>query len=440
MRTISGEREGIVSSRTGRIAAVVLAAGRGTRMISDRPKVLHRLAQKPLIDHVLDGLRQAGIARVLVVVGQGSADVMRALPPSATTVLQRAQLGTGHALLCARTHLRNEARHVLVVPGDVPCLKPETIRRLVRSHRGSGSAATVLTALSDSPTGYGRIIRSGNRVMAIREESEASASERAIAEINSGVYVFDTRTLFRHLALVKRDNRKKEYYLTDVIDSFSRAGLVCGAQVASDARETMGINTRRDLATAEKVLGERQIAKHQDGGVTIVSPETTFIAPDVVIGKDTVIYPFTWIERGVVIGRRCEIGPFAKVREHSRVDDEACVGSFVEIARSRIGRHSRVKHLSYLGDAVVGKNVNIGAGAITANFDGVRKNKTTIQDGASIGSNTVLVAPVRVGKKAKTGAGTIVPRGRNVPAGKTVVGIPAELLTAPTRRRRRSKR
>ena len=409
------------------LAALILAAGRGERMNSDVQKVLHKACGLPLIGHVLEAVRGAGIKRIGVVVSPRSAD-LRSFLNGTEMVIQKERLGTGHAVLQAKQQFGNWPGDLLILPADTPCIRTETLREFIQSHRKSAAEASVLTARVEDPTGYGRILRRGKSVLGIREELDASDSERRISEINSGIYVFDARGLFKRLAGVKKNEKKKEYYLTDAIEAFVRSGSSVRAYQIDRESEIIGVNTRRELAMANQILSERELDRHAKAGVTILDPSKTYVAKGVRIGRDTVIHPFTWIERDVVIGRRCEIGPFAKLHAGSRIGDGAVIGSFVEVTRSKIGANTLVKHLSYLGDAEVGKKVNVGAGTITANFDGKRKHKTLIRDRVQLGCDTILVAPVTVGEGAKTGAGAVVCARKSVPRGKIVVGVPAKLM------------
>ena len=409
------------------ISAVILAAGRGVRMNSELPKVLHVVHGKSILEHVLNAVEDAGIRKIFVIVGHGERQVRAVIGSRAKAIRQARQLGTGHAVLCAKSALASQADGVLILPGDAPCIRAADLGRLVAAH-AKGAGATVLTANLANPSGYGRIVKRGGKVLAIREELDASAHERRITEVNSGVYLFRAPLLFRHLTRVRAENKKKEYYLTDVIASLAESGIAVGAVTVDSAAGALGINSRTDLRQAGKLMNQREIEKHERNGVTIVSPDNTFIAADVRIGRDTVIYPFSWIERNVVIGKKCAIGPFANLRANSKVEDGAVVGSFVEVTRSRIGKNARVKHLSYIGDSDLGPDVNVGAGTVTANYDGARKSKTVVGAGAFIGSNSVLVAPLRIGKKAKTGAGAVVLSKSKVPNGATVVGVPARVI------------
>lgn len=415
-------------------AALVLAAGRGTRMKSERLKVLHEVCGRPMLARVLDIVRKTGVRKIGVVVGLDQ-NGFGSLLDGVTKIVQKEQLGTAHAVLQAEKTFRGFRGKILVVPGDAPCLTLHTVRGLIAAHEKNGEVATILTALVEDPKGYGRILRAGDTVLGIREELDASEEERKINEVNSGVYLFDAEQLFLYLKHIRQNGLKKEYYLTDVIEALVRDGKIVSAYTTNDSDEIMGINTREHLAKACQVLTDREIKKHQNAGVTIIAPEQTFIAPNVTIGQDTVIHPFTWIERDVKIGRRCEVGPFAKIREESTIQDDAVIGSFVEIVRSQVGSKTFVKHLSYIGDSKVGKAVNVGAGTVVANFDGKNKNRSVIEDGVFLGCNTVLIAPAKVGKGAKTGAGAVVCANKKVPAGQTFVGVPAKAIQKSKRKK-----
>lgn len=411
------------------VSALILAAGKGVRMNSDLPKVLHPISCKPLLGHILDALESAGIKSIFIVVGHGEKEVRSFIGSRAKAVRQMPQLGTGHAVLCAKQMLQKWKGDLLILPGDAPFIEAAMIRELLRRHHEGGAASTILTARVTDPKGYGRILKQAGRIYAIREELDASPSERNIDEVNTGIYVFDTPQLFEHLARVKSDNQKKEYYLTDVIDSFVSSGIDVQGFESKFSGDVLGVNSRMDLAKMEKAINQREIERHQQNGVTIVSPENTWVASGVKIGKDTTIFPFCWIESDVVIGKNCQIGPSATIRRNSKIEDNVTIGNFVEVTRSKIGKKTRIKHLSYIGDAQVGDGVNVGAGTITANFDGKNKHKTIIQSGASIGSNTTLVAPVNVGKKSQTGAGSVLLKGTSVKSGEIFVGIPAKKVT-----------
>jgi bifunctional UDP-N-acetylglucosamine pyrophosphorylase/glucosamine-1-phosphate N-acetyltransferase len=423
---------------------VILAAGKGTRMKSDLPKVLHRVAGIPLIEHVLRLAEAVGAASVTVVVGH-QADLVRdalAKRPGLRFALQEPQLGTGHALLQAEPMLGRELGTVILLSGDVPLLREGTVQRLAGRHEASGAAATVLTAEVEAPDGYGRIVRDGGRIAEIVEHRDATPAQRAIREINSGIYAFDLPGLFEALWDVGSANAQREYYLPDLVKIYRARGRVVETSTVADAREILGVNSRKELAELADILKGRTNDAWMEAGVTIVDPPTAFIGPDVVIGADTVIHPGVYLEGRTRIGARCEIhsgvrivdstvedgvvvnnfcvisnsrissgariGPFAHIRPDSHVGPEAHVGNFVELKKTTLGRGSKASHLTYLGDATIGEKVNVGAGTITCNYDGVVKHPTVIEDGAFIGSDTQLIAPVRVGRGAYVAAGSSI--------------------------------
>ena len=411
------------------LRTIVLAAGKGTRMKSETPKVLHKVSGCAIISYVLDIVKSIGSLKTYVVVGHGSQQVKNFLPKDIETVLQKKLLGTADAVRSVESKLRNFRGDVLILCGDTPLLKKQTIQSLVRKHRISKAVCTFLTASVNNPDGYGRIIRSNdNRVEAIREHKDASKEELNISEVNVGVYCIDSKKLFQALKTVKLNPKKKEFYLTDTIEFLVQKSYKIETVTTEDFFEGLGVNDREDLAMAEDVIRHRILTNLMISGVTIVDPETTFIEADVKIGTDTIIRPFTLIEKDVVIGKHCLIGPFARIRSKSRIADRVEVGNFTEVNRTRIGSGTLMKHFSYLGDAILGKDVNIGAGTVTANFDGKNKNDTYIADGAFIGSDSVLIAPVKIGKKAMVGAGSVLTRGKNVPDKRTVVGVPARII------------
>ena len=406
-------------------AAVILAAGQGVRMKSRTAKVLHPLLGTPVLHYVLDALAGADIRNITVVVGHQADEVRKSLAGrDVRFVLQAERRGTADALRRCEGALSGFAGDLLVLCGDVPLLTTETIRRFVEEHRGREAAVSVLTACLDNPGGYGRIVRdpAGN-FLRIVEEADAAPAERHIGEINSGLYVFRSPAVFELLTLVTPDNRKGEYYLTDTVALARAAGRTAIAVRVEDPQEVFGINSRADLVAASTVLRWRILQHHLAEGVTVVDPSTTLIERDVVIGADTTVEPFTVIRAGVRIGSGCHVGPFAHLGPGARLDDGAEIGNFVEVKRSTIGARAKAKHLAYLGDAVVGAGANIGAGTITANYDGRAKHPTRIGANASTGANTVLVAPVDLGAGAKTGAGAVVTR--DVPPGAVVAGVPA---------------
>jgi bifunctional UDP-N-acetylglucosamine pyrophosphorylase / glucosamine-1-phosphate N-acetyltransferase len=428
-------------------ASVILAAGEGTRMKSSYPKVLHSLGGKAMVEHVLDTTLRIGLDRQVLVVGFAGDQVksfVQAIPAyrGVKIVFQEKRLGSGHAVMQAARAFAGYSGHILVLCADVPLIKPETLRRLMARHIQQKNAATVLTTAVADPAGYGRIIRSRDQsVLKIMEEKDASPEERAIKEINSGIYCFQSRSLFKVLQRIKPDNRKKEYYLTDAIELLRRENGRVGAMLSADSLELQGVNNRQQLAEAGAEMKRRRLNYLMAGGVTIIDPATTWIDGTTQVGKDTIIYPGCLIQGQTRIGRGCvigpntliknsvlgagvevkasfiyeavlgpqvRVGPFAHIRPKTIVAAGAKIGNFVEIKKSRIGRNSKVSHLTYIGDTVMGAGINIGAGVITCNYDGVKKHETQIADGAFVGSNVNLVAPVRIGAGAVIGAGSTI--------------------------------
>ncbi|MFA7254942.1 MAG: NTP transferase domain-containing protein [Candidatus Omnitrophota bacterium] len=414
--------------------AIVLAAGKGTRMCSELPKVLHPVFGKPVLGYVLETLAGAGIKNPYVVVGY-KADEVRSFSRSygAIPVLQREQKGTGHAVMMAKTALKQAQGAVLVWPGDMPLVKPETLEKFLAAHKKSRAHVSVLSCDQADPSGYGRIVRDEGHFAAIREELDATAEERKIREVNTGIYLFDKKVLFEALEKIGRDNQKGEYYLTDTIEILRREGYCVEAFSLASAEEGQGINSQKDLATVTKKINEREIARHQEKGVTFMAPDQTFVAPGVKIGRGTTIYPWCFIESDVEIGAHCRIGPFAKLRHGTVIGEDSLIGSFVEVSRSCLGKKVSAKHLTYLGNAVIGDGTNLGAGTITANFDGKKKHQTVIGKNVMIGSNTVFVAPVRIPDGAKTGAGSVVIPKIKIKKGDVVVGVPARPVTKKKR-------
>jgi len=444
-----------VPQETSSLAAVVLAAGKGKRLKSASQKVLHPICGRPALWHVMRNVAAARPSRIVVVVGREGDAVREAvrswgIRPEPVFVEQAEQLGTGHAVLVAEKAI-GRAREVLVVGGDFDPATPDHVRRLLRVHRRTGSAATILTTEVEEPGGYARIVRDGNRLLRIVEGTDAPPAMRRIKEISLLLFAFRREDLFRALPLVGRENRQREYYLNEVLPILIEKGERVSA-LKVDTRGAMGINSRGDLARAIRAMRERINAGHLARGVTIVDPETTYIDVDVRIGPDTVVHPMTFLEgstrvgagceigpstrivdsrvedgavvqfsvvREARIGRRATVGPFAHVRPGTVLAEGAKVGSFVEIKASTVGEGAKVPHLSYVGDAEVGARANLGAGTVTANYDGYRKHRTKIGRDARIGSDTMLVAPVRVGEGAVTGAGSVITK--DVPAGALAV-------------------
>jgi bifunctional UDP-N-acetylglucosamine pyrophosphorylase/glucosamine-1-phosphate N-acetyltransferase len=406
--------------------AVVLAAGAGTRMVSDIPKVLHEICGRTILARVVGSLKEAGISEIAVVVGFKAEDVKAAFGGEGLSfVKQEKLLGSGDALRSALGFLEDAGGDVVVTCGDAPLITKETYKGLVEKRKKDKAACVVLTAEVKDPAHYGRIVRSvGGDVLKIVEANDASVKERAIKEVNVGTYCFDASALLRHIGGIKENRNKKEFYLTDIVEILVKEKKKVTALVAPDS-EAIGVNSRKDLAEAGRIINERVIDRLMASGVTVADPRNTYVSEDAVIGKDTVIFPCTAIEGKVTIGSSCRIGPFARIRPGSRLADNVEVGNFVEVCRTEIRENTRVKHHTYLGDAFIGRDVNIGAGVITANYDGKSKNRTVIKDGAFIGVGVTLIAPVEVGKKAKVGAGSVVTKNKNVPDGGVVVGVPA---------------
>jgi len=417
------------------LRTIILAAGKGTRMKSDLPKVLHAVCGKPIIQYVLDIAKELGSLKIYVVLGHKIEKVKEALKGPFTAIQQKKLLGTADALKCSANYFKSYRGDVLILCGDTPLLNKMTVKKVIQKHKKSNAVCTFLTAVVHNSKGYGRVIRNQTgAAVAIREDKDAVGYERDIAEINVGVYCCQSKELFKALKAIKINKKKREYYLTDIIEYFAENGLKIETAESENPVEALGVNTRADLATAESVLRKRILNNFMLQGVTIVDPDTTFIDVNTKIGTDTVIHPFTFIEKDVRVGGNCKIGPFARLRSGTKIDDNVEIGNFTEISRTKIGSKTFMKHFSYLGDSQIGANVNIGAGVVTANFDGVNKNLTRISDGAFIGSDTVIVAPAKVGKKAVVGAGSVVTKGKSVPDGCVAVGVPAKIISKGKRK------
>ena len=442
------------------IAAVILAAGRGTRMRSDLPKVLHPLCGRPMLTFVLDTLRRAGVARPLLVVGKEAATIRSVIGSAVRYVVQRRPLGTGHAVAQALPRLRGRSL-AYVIYADMPFISPATLRALGATIRDGRAGAAIATGVLEGVHHFGRILRDGQcRFQRIIEDRDATAEERAVQEVNVGVYCFRVPELRRALDQIRPNNQQREYYLTDAVNLLAEApGGVATVQVA-DPDEMIGINSREELAEAERGMRRRILSRVMASGVTVIDPSTTFIDETVRLGRDTVIHPLTFITGKTAVGEGCVIGPGARLHdsvigrraqirdsslEGARVGDGSVVGpyahlrpgtvvgrdveigNYAEMKQVRVGDRTKVHHKSYLGDAWIGADVNIGAGTITCNYGlDRRKHRTTIGDGAYIGSDSMLVAPVRIGRGAITGAGAVVTK--DVPPRGVAVGVPARVI------------
>jgi|CXWL01.1.fsa_nt_gi bifunctional UDP-N-acetylglucosamine pyrophosphorylase/glucosamine-1-phosphate N-acetyltransferase len=420
--------------------AIILAAGKGTRMKSDVPKVLHKVAGKPVIQYVLDITKDLRSLKTYVVVGHKSEMVKTYLGEGVQVAIQKQLLGTADAVRSVAPYLKSFSGHVLILCGDTPLLDKVIIRQLISKHLKSKVACTVLTARIPEPGTYGRIIRDQNdAIAAIRERKDATPEEIEINEINVGVYCFRAPLLFETLKKVQLNANKKEFYLTDIVELLLKQGQKVETVVTDDPNVAFGVNTREDLALCESILRQRITKRLMLSGVTIIDPKTIFIDDDVKIGRDTVIHPFTVIQSGVKIGRECSIGPFARLRPGTVVGNKVEIGNYGEISRSKIGDGTIMKHFGFLGDTTIGRNVNVGAGCVTANYDGDEKHKTVIGDHAFIGSDAVLVAPVTIGSKAIVGAGSVVTKGKKVPSNGLAVGVPAKIFSQNFVKNKRKK-
>ena len=439
---------------------VILAAGKGTRMKSKLPKVLHKVGGKSMLQHVLDSAKEAGAGRNVVVVGFGGQQVQEAMGDQAEFVVQKEQLGTGHAVLQAEPLLKDEDCDVMVLCGDTPLLTGNLLRKFYEGHKESGAKATVLTAIMPDATGYGRIVRAEDgTVEKIVEHKDANEQELQIKEVNSGIYCFDSKALFAALKQVGCDNAQGEYYLPDVLEILKKQGDKVWAVATDDYESTLGINSRVQLSGAEKIIRRRKNIELMDNGVTIMDPDSTFVDADVKVGRDTVIYPYTWLESGTEIGEDCVIGPnvrlqnvkmgngvtgqftyahdaviddgvilgqFVHIRPDTHLHENVKIGNFVEVKNSNIGAGSKLPHLSYIGDTDMGSGVNMGCGTITVNYDGKTKFRTKIGNDAFVGCNSNLVAPVTLNDGAYVGAGSTITK--DVPEGKLAIARARQTL------------
>ncbi len=431
------------------VTAIILAAGKGTRMRSKYPKVLHKVGGKEMLQHVIDAATIAGCDKKVVIIGHEAELVEKMVADQATCVLQKEQLGTGHAVMQTADALKGFTGTALILCGDTPLLDGVELAKFVEAHKESGAAATVLTAIMDDPFGYGRIIRDekGN-VQGIVEQKDATEEQKAIKEINTGIYCIECPQMYDVLATLTNDNAQGEYYLTDVLFKLVAAGQKVGGVITEDSDMVMGINSRKQLSVAESVMRTRILDKLMDEGVTIMDPGSTFIEASVKIGRDTIIYPYTWLEGSTEIGEDCEIGPNARftnvkvgdnnhlqfiyahdcevknnvtagpyvhLRPDTVISDNVKIGNYVEVKNSNIGVGTKLPHLTYIGDSDIGSGVNMGCGCITVNYDGKKKHRTVIGDNSFVGCNTNLVAPVTVEANTYIGAGSTITK--TVPEG-----------------------
>lgn len=421
--------------------ALILAAGQGKRIKSKFPKVLHKVCGKEMVNHVIDNMRKADISDINVIIGKGAEQVKEGTETRKVSYsFQEKQLGTGDAVKSAKEFLKGKDGVVAVFAGDAPLTKVETINALINEHIEKKNSATLLSAIVDDPTGYGRIIRDGNEVLKIVEHKDCTEEELKVNEMNAGMYCFDIKLLLESLDQLSNDNVQGEYYLTDVIGILKKQGKKVGSLVA-DYEDTIGVNSRAQLAEAEMILRNRINRMHLENGVTIIDPNTTYIGIDVEIGQDTIIYPNNIIEGNTKIGEDCiilqnsrikdsvigkgtevqasvilnsvvgndtTVGPFAYIRPDSNIGNGVRIGDFVEIKKSTIGNDTKVSHLTYIGDAEVGEGCNFGCGTVVVNYDGKEKNKTTIGNNSFIGCNTNLVSPVKVEDNTYIAAGSTI--------------------------------
>lgn len=402
------------------IKSVILAAGKGTRMKSETPKVLHKIFDKTLLGYVLDSVKSFS-NEAFVIVGHKAEVVTEFVNKNysfAKTVLQTPQMGTGHAVSMVCPQLENFDGLVLILCGDTPLVREKTLKKFVDEHIASGADLSVMSTIFENPANYGRIIRRANGALEkIVEEKDATDTEKAVKEINAGIYCMNWAKIKPAFSQLTSSNAQGEYYLTDIIEWANLQGLSVQASVLEDSDEIYGINSRENLATATHLMNQRKLHELMANGVTIVDPASTWISQDTEIGSDTVVFPGTYIEgSNNKIGKNCKIGPFAHLRGDVEIADNVKIGNFVEVKKSKIGEHTNACHLTYIGDSELGANINIGAGTITANYNPLTKvkSKTVLKDNVKIGSNTVLVAPVTVEEGANVGAGSVITK--NVPA------------------------
>jgi len=392
-------------------AAVILAAGISSRMNTMMPKVLHEVCGRPMLAYVLDACRAVRVNRIFVVVGFSAEQVKERFGGTEDIewVIQKEQLGTAHAVMCCKDQLKDFDGETLVLCGDGPLIRPETLQTLIDKHQAEHSAATLATAVLEDPTGYGRIIRDAyGNMQGIVEDGDCTKEQLSIKEVNPSYYLFNNKVLFEALEKVRPDNVKKEYYLTDAVAGLIRTGHKVVAVTAVQPEEAMGVNSRKQLSEVSKIMQRRIQQELMENGVTIVDPDNTWIDARARIGQDTVIEPFTYIHGEVEIGIGCRIGPFAYLRDGTVLKNNVVLGVYTEVKNSTFRDGVRARHHSYIGDAEIGRNVNIGAGSITANYDGQKVNRTRIGDDCYIGSGAILIAPLEIKSGSHIASGTVV--------------------------------
>jgi bifunctional UDP-N-acetylglucosamine pyrophosphorylase / glucosamine-1-phosphate N-acetyltransferase len=421
------------------INALILAAGKGTRMKEDKPKVLTTIFGKPFISYVIESLQAAGVSSIIPIIGY-QAQMIEAVLPGYNFVYQTEQLGTGHAVKQARSMLEGQSGITIVIAGDQPFISVESLNELLSMHVANQNALTLLTIENPNPYGYGRILREGNQIIGMVEESDASETQKQLNEVNLSTYCFDNQRLFQHIDEIKNNNAKQEFYINDLVSIFNQHGYSVQALKSTNYLESIGINDKVALEEATNLMKESINTHWMKEGVTIIDKHNTYIGPDVTIGAGTTIYPGSVIEGAVTIGQGCTIessyirdsiignhvtiGPFAHIRNQTVIGDDVRIGNFVEVKKSNLDHGVKAAHLTYLGDSTIGQQVNIGCGTITVNYDGVAKHHTVIEAGAFIGSNVNLIAPITIGKGAKVAAGSTVTE--DVPAHSLAIARPRQ--------------
>lgn len=448
-----------------KLKTLILAAGKGTRMKSDMPKVIHKVNGIPMITKIIDTLSGLNPEENILILGHKKEEVLKVVGENCDYVLQTEQLGTGHAVIQAKEKLEGYDGDVMILCGDTPLLRESTLKSLYEYHKESGAVTTILTSIYENPFGYGRIVKEDGLVKAIVEEKEASEEIKKIKEVNAGVYCFNSKELFKALDKIDNNNEKGEYYLTDVIGIQVSENKKVQSFILEDKMEILGINSKVELTQAGKVLRDRKNRELMEEGVILIDPETTYVEESVKVGRDTVLYPGVVLQGKTVIGENCEIignsriidsvlgnnirvessvieesiledgvtmGPFAHIRPKSLLKEKVHIGNFVEVKKSTLEKGVKAGHLTYLGDAQVGENTNIGAGTITCNYDGVNKFKTVIGKDAFIGSDSMLVAPVNIGEKALIGAGSVITK--DVPSNSLAVSRSKQIIKTDWRK------